>query len=103
MAQVAQQVAGAGELPRAALVAAWAAPGGAGAAAGLAEVLGDVHAQLALGLAALLPWLALHFRHSAHTPLAALCILVPPSAGHAHRWAVTWQGSLDPRSVSRRV
>ncbi|KAK9839278.1 hypothetical protein WJX81_005497 [Elliptochloris bilobata] len=74
MAQVARQLACAGERPHSTLVAAWAAPGGGGAAA-LAEVLGDMHAQLALSLAALLPWLALHFRHSAHTPLAALCIL----------------------------
>ena len=78
MAQVMQQLAAAGEPPRQALVAAWVQPGGGAGGVALAEVLGDLKAQLALSLAALLPWLCLHFRHSPHAPLAALCILVCP-------------------------
>ena len=39
-------------------------------------VLGEVRTQMALSLAALLPWLCLHFRHSRHAPLAAVCIAV---------------------------
>ncbi|KAK9846072.1 hypothetical protein WJX84_000717, partial [Apatococcus fuscideae] len=45
---------------------------------GLAEVLGDPLTQLAISISALLPWMALHFRHSPDTPLAAAC-----TAAHA--------------------
>ena len=41
-------------------------------------MLGEARTQLALSLAALLPWLCLHFRHSRHAPLAAVCIAVRP-------------------------
>jgi hypothetical protein len=43
---------------------------------GLSAVLGDVRAQLALSLSALLPWLCVHFRGSPHSNLAAVCIAV---------------------------
>ena len=43
---------------------------------GLAEVLGDPLTQLAMSISALLPWMALHFRHSPDTPLAAACTAV---------------------------
>ena len=43
---------------------------------GLWEVLGDPLTQLALSISALLPWMALHFRHSPDTPLAAACTAV---------------------------
>ncbi len=43
---------------------------------GLWEVLGDPFTQLALSISALLPWMALHFRHSPDTPLAAACTAV---------------------------
>ena len=45
---------------------------------GLAEVLGDPITQLAMSISALLPWMALHFRHSPDTPLAAACTAVRP-------------------------
>ncbi|KAK9867850.1 hypothetical protein WJX84_002781 [Apatococcus fuscideae] len=45
---------------------------------GLGEVLGDPLTQLAISISALLPWMALHFRHSPDTPLAAAC-----TAAHA--------------------
>lgn len=43
---------------------------------GLSSVLGDVYAQMALSIFALLPWLCLHFRHCPQSPLAAVCIAV---------------------------
>ncbi|KAK9829934.1 hypothetical protein WJX72_008722 [[Myrmecia] bisecta] len=41
---------------------------------GMAALLGQPTAQLALSLTALLPWLARHFRHSPHQGLAAACL-----------------------------
>lgn len=96
MTQVAQQLAAAREAPQSALVAAWARPGRS-SGGGLAALLGDVDAQLALSLAALLPWLSLHFRHSPHTPLAALCILV---RGRHCRGVLGWaQGVWVPATL----
>ena len=43
---------------------------------GFGAVLGEARTQLALSLSALLPWLCLHFRHSRHAPLAAVCTAV---------------------------
>lgn len=98
MAQVMQQLAAAGEPPRQALVAAWVQPGGGAGGVALAEVLGDLKAQLALSLAALLPWLCLHFRHSPHAPLAALCILVCPlTAAARHSFAFLLTTTRCPR------
>lgn len=62
---------------------------------GLSAVLGDVHAQMALSLAALLPWLCVHFRGSSHSSLAAICIAVQNvtttktwSANMASSWTI---------------
>lgn len=43
---------------------------------GISAVLGDVRAQMAFSLSALLPWLCAHFRGSHHSPMAAVCIAV---------------------------
>lgn len=52
------------------------AQGQAGAYKGLAALFGDPRDQLAFSIFSLLPWLCLHFRHTAYTPLAQACIKV---------------------------
>ena len=43
---------------------------------GLAALFGDPKDQLAFTILSLLPWLCLHFRHTAYTYLAQSCIKV---------------------------
>ena len=43
---------------------------------GLAALFGEPKDQLAFSIFSLLPWLCLHYTHTAFTPLAQSCILV---------------------------
>ncbi|CAL8468215.1 g7754 [Coccomyxa elongata] len=95
---IADQVAATPQLPSHGLVTSLTAMHGLDgrhlAQEGLSAVLGDVHAQMALSLSALLPWLCVHFRGSSHSSLAAICI-----AAHAGACVAIGLSSLG-RSLS---